>query len=157
MGCIFLVCHQTIGILRASLEQSLQAQISEFKKRLQYEFVRTRQPFSARLIKRVGEARHQRVVRYHKFLDRDRRGDYSPKSYIKRRRGPPAHILSKMSEKTRALDRAARGTSEVGYVALAKTKLGIPLKDPRAWLEEQAKLTTNERRRYEQFRVGKEE
>lgn len=49
-------------------------------------------------------------------------------------KGPPAHILARMSPLRRHWDRVSRSNvSEVGYVGLVKRKLGWKLKNPHAW------------------------
>lgn len=64
---------------------------------------------------------------------RERRGEVLKKTLRRARKGPPAHVLNVMTEEEKHLDRVSRSTSEVGYVAQAKIKLGWKLKDPEKW------------------------
>ena len=67
--------------------------------------------------------------------ERERRGEILKSTLRRQRKGPPAHILAKMSPERRRMDKVARSLSEVGYVALVKRRLGMRLKDPDAGLE----------------------
>lgn len=135
------------------LAETFQHQAEIIKQRFKLDHRRMQQPFRPAVLRAVLKARVRRNVRHFKHIERDRKGDYSSKSLKRRRQGPPAHVLSYMSEETRALEVAARGSSEVGYVALAKTKLGIPLKIPDQWNKEVGKFTKAERRQYALYRL----
>ena len=96
----------------------------------------------------------------------ERRGEVLKSTLRRQRKGPPAHILAKMSPERREMDKFSRNLSEVGYVALVKRRLGFKLKDSEAGFElgemetrpllEQATAFTraeNRRRELEQRKV----
>jgi len=92
-------------------------------------------PIPPELIKEVFEARREKIRNKTKEKERERRGEVLRSTIKRQRKGPPAHILVKMSPKHKEMDKVSRSLSEVGYVALVKRKLGFKLKDPEAGLE----------------------
>jgi hypothetical protein len=96
---------------------------------------RANRPFPPELLEQIFEARRTKIRNKTREKERERRGEILKSTLRRQRKGPPAHILAKMSPKRRRMDRVARSLSEVGYVALVKRRLGMRLKDPDAGLE----------------------
>jgi len=86
-------------------------------------------------LEEIIEARRTKIRNKTRERERERRGEILKSTVRRQRKGPPAHILAKMSPKRRRMDQVARSLSEVGYVALVKRRLGMRLKDPDAGLE----------------------
>ncbi|KZT63669.1 hypothetical protein DAEQUDRAFT_699831 [Daedalea quercina L-15889] len=122
---------------------------------------RARRPWPAALIEQILKARRDKIANKTRELQRERAGLVLRRTIRRRAQGPPAHILARMTEEERHMDKAARSISEVGYVAMVKRRMGRKLKDPEGWKvefgrpEEQARLdreasliaAENERRR----------
>lgn len=81
----------------------------------------------------VKEARKELIANKTRELERERRGEILPRTIKRRRKGPPAHILAKMTAEEKEMDRVVRNVSEVGYVAMMKRKMGMKMRDPDAW------------------------
>ena len=96
---------------------------------------RANQPFPPELLEQIIEARRTKIRNKTCEKERERRGEILKSTLRRQRKGPPAHILAKMSPERRRMDKIARSLSEVGYVALVKRRLGMRLKDPDAGLE----------------------
>ncbi|PFH49866.1 hypothetical protein AMATHDRAFT_62250 [Amanita thiersii Skay4041] len=97
---------------------------------------RAKAPIPEWLKKMVKKARAERVRNKTREAERERHGEVVTRTMRRRRSGPPAHILCKMTPEEKVLDKAARSVSEVGFAAIAKRKLGIKIKDPDAWRKE---------------------
>lgn len=78
------------------------------------------------------EARREKIRNKTRERERERRGELTKSAIKRRRKGPPAHILAKMTPKEREMDKISRSLSEVGYVAVVKKRLGFKLKNPEA-------------------------
>ena len=96
---------------------------------------RANRPFPPELLEQIIEARRTKIRNKTREKERERRGEVLKSTLRRQRKGPPAHILAKMSPERRRMDKVARSLSEVGYVALVKRRLGMRLKDPDAGLE----------------------
>ena len=96
---------------------------------------RANRPFPPELFEQIIEARRTKIRNKTREKERERRGEILKSTLRRQRKGPPAHILAKMSPERRRMDKVARSVSEVGYVALVKRRLGMRLKDPDAGLE----------------------
>ena len=96
---------------------------------------RANRPFPPELLDQIIEARRTKIRNKTLEKERERRGEILKSTLRRQRKGPPAHILAKMSPERRRMDKVARSVSEVGYVALVKRRLGMRLKDPDAGLE----------------------
>ena len=83
----------------------------------------------------IREARREKVRNRTREHERVRRGFVSKAVLRRSRKGPPAHILVKMTDWERRADQISRGVSEVGYVGMIKAQLGMKLKDPNRWKE----------------------
>ncbi|KAF8885246.1 hypothetical protein CPB84DRAFT_1788517 [Gymnopilus junonius] len=99
------------------------------------EYARAAMPIPSELIKQVFEARREKIRNKTREKERERRGEVLRSTIKRQRKGPPAHVLAKMSPERREMDKVSRSLSEVGYVALVKRKLGFKLKNPDAGLE----------------------
>ncbi|KIM49685.1 hypothetical protein M413DRAFT_114233 [Hebeloma cylindrosporum] len=99
------------------------------------DFARASTPYRPELVAAVLEARRRKIYNKTREKDRERRGEVLKSTLKRQRKGPPAHILAKMSPERREMDKVSRSLSEVGYVALVKRRLGFKLKDPEAGLE----------------------
>ena len=122
---------------------------------------RAQRPFPPALVAQIKAARREKVANKTRELQRERAGLVLRRTLLRRAQGPPAHVLARMSDAQRRMDRAARSVSEVGYVAMVKRRLGWRLRDPEAWkvelgppedwerLEREARalVAENERRR----------
>ena len=96
---------------------------------------RANRPFPPELLEQVIDARRTKIRNKTREKERERRGEILKSTLRRQRKGPPAHILAKMSPKRRRMDKVARSLSEVGYVALVKRRLGMRLKNPDAGFE----------------------
>ncbi len=93
---------------------------------------RAKTPYPQALLDQLKAARTERILNKTRERLRESRGEMTVSLLKRLRKGPPAHILSKMTPTQRLLDKVARSPSEVGFVAIAKRKLGRKIKDPRA-------------------------
>jgi hypothetical protein len=85
----------------------------------------------------IKQARREKIANKTRELERERRGEVIARTIKRRNKGPPAHVLSRMSDEERRLDKIARSSvSEVGYVGLVKRRLGFKLRDPERWKAE---------------------
>lgn len=78
-------------------------------------------------------ARREKVRNKTSERERERRGEVLQSTLRRRRKGPPAHVLDRMSEEERKRDKVLRGVSEVGYVGMLKSKAGRKMRDPGMW------------------------
>ena len=91
------------------------------------------------MLEQIKAARRERNANRQREYSRERRGEVLKKTLRRARKGPPAHVLCMMTEKEKHLDKVSRTTSEVGYAAQAKIKLGWKLDDPEKWKLENGK------------------
>ena len=96
---------------------------------------RAKRAFSPELLEAIFQARRTKIRNKTREKERERQGEILKSTLRRQRKGPPAHILAKMSPERRRMDKIARSLSEVGYVALVKRRLGMRLRDPEAGLE----------------------
>ncbi|KAF8149379.1 hypothetical protein B0H34DRAFT_667715 [Crassisporium funariophilum] len=96
---------------------------------------RSNRPYPPELLESIIEARREKIRNKTREKERERSGEILKTTLRRQQQGPPAHILAKMSPERRKMDKVARSLSEVGYVALVKRRLKMPLKDPEAGLE----------------------
>ncbi|KAF7977210.1 hypothetical protein HWV62_4473 [Athelia sp. TMB] len=114
----------------------LQEKYSEIMRTYQLDEERLRSPYPPKLLADIKQARRERHANKTRELERERRGETTARMIRRRRQGPPAAILSAMSEEERKMDKVARSVSEVGYVAQVKRRLGHKLRNPEAWKRE---------------------
>ena len=78
------------------------------------------------------------------------RGEVTARTLRRKRGAPPPHVLARMTDEQKALDKVARGVSNVGYTGMVKHRLGAKSKEE-SWnvedggAEEQARLDELER------------
>ena len=108
---------------------------------------RSEKPIPEWLIHAVKKARTNRIANKTRELERERRGEILPRTIKRRRKGPPAHVLAKMSPEEKKMDRIVRSVSEVGYVAMMKRKMGMKMRNPDAWRAEVGSTSGEEGRR----------
>ena len=113
----------------------IKQELQEIDKTFMRDQERANRPFPPELLEEIIEARRTKIRNKTREKERERRGEILKSTLRRQRKGPPAHILAKMSPKRRRMDKVARSLSEVGYVALVKRRLGMRLKDPDAGLE----------------------
>ena len=108
-------------------------------------FRRQAMPYPPEMLAAIKQARREKVHNKTKELQREARGEIINRTIFRARTGPPAHILSKMTPSQRHLDNVSRSNvSEVGYVGMAKRKLGWKLRNPDAWKVENGKEENRE-------------
>jgi len=92
---------------------------------------RMMRPFPEALLDQVREARRNKIVNKTKELQRERRGEVVTRTLKRRRKGLPAHVWDKLSDKERRAQLIMqRSASEVGYVGMLKKERGRKLKEP---------------------------
>ncbi|KAL5478362.1 hypothetical protein ACEPAI_2546 [Sanghuangporus weigelae] len=87
------------------------------------------------LLEQIKEARREKIRNKTRERERERRGDYSRNAIKRNRKRAPAHIFETMSESRRRADATIRSASEVGYVGMTKSRLGVKMKNPNLWRE----------------------
>lgn len=113
--------------------ESLKEREQEIQAALTRDEERAKRPFPPALIAQIKAARREKVANKTRELQRERAGLVIRRTLLRRAKGPPAHVLARMTEAERRMDRVARSVSEVGYVAMVKRRLGWKLRDPEAW------------------------
>ncbi|KAF8691590.1 hypothetical protein AX14_002767 [Amanita brunnescens Koide BX004] len=108
---------------------------------------RSSRPIPEWLIHAVKKARTNRIANKTRELERERQGEVLPRTIKRRRKGPPAHVLAKMTPEEKKMDKVVRSVSEVGYVAMMKRKFGIKMRNPDAWRVEVGSTSGEEGRR----------
>ena len=114
----------------------LHEKYSEIMRTYQLDEERLRSPYPPKLLADIKQARRERHANKTRELERERRGETTARMIRRHRQGPPAAILSTMSDEERKMDKVARSVSEVGYVAKVKRRLGHKLRNPEAWKRE---------------------
>ncbi|KAF8886728.1 hypothetical protein BD779DRAFT_1441452 [Infundibulicybe gibba] len=97
---------------------------------------RSQLAYPPKLLASIRAAQREKVVNKTRERERERRGEILTWTIQRQRRAPPSHILQRMSEAQRKMDKVVRSVSEVGYVAQVKRKLGFRLRDKEAWKKE---------------------
>lgn len=90
-------------------------------------------PPSDEMLAVIKEARREKIRNKTHEKERERRGEVLKSTLRRRRKRPPAHVISRMSDTDRRRDQIARGVSEVGYVGMVKDLLGRRMKNPTLW------------------------
>lgn len=106
---------------------------------------RLRAPFPPTLLAAIKQARRDRVINKTRERERERHGEILPRTIRRRNKGPPAHVLAKMSLEERKMDKVARSVSEVGYVGMVKRRLGHKLRDRDGWKKEVGSMESRPR------------
>ncbi|KAG6813935.1 hypothetical protein H0H92_005189 [Tricholoma furcatifolium] len=97
---------------------------------------RRNEPYSKEMLDAILAARREKIANKTRELERERHGEILKRTILRRRKGPPAHVLAMLTPEQRKLDKIVRNVSEVGYVATIKRKLGFKLRNPEAWKAE---------------------
>jgi len=98
--------------------------------------VRKNMRYTPEMLVAIKAARREKVANKTRELMRERQGEILRRSILRQNKGPPAHILARMTPEQRQMDKVARSVSEVGCVAQVKRKLGFKLRNPDAWKAE---------------------
>lgn len=97
-------------------------------------------PYPPEMLEAIKQAKREKVANKTRELQREARGEVLRRTIFRNRAGPPAHVLVKMTPLEKHLDKVSRSNvGEVGYVGMAKRKLGWKLRDPEAWKVENGK------------------
>ncbi|KAJ6478837.1 hypothetical protein C8R47DRAFT_1219382 [Mycena vitilis] len=95
---------------------------------------RSQTPPAPALLAILRTARREKIANKSKERMRERRGEVLRCTVARARKGPPAHLLPRMTAAQRHADRVVRGVGEVGYVGLVKMRMGVRLRDGGAGL-----------------------
>ncbi|KAJ7104511.1 hypothetical protein B0H15DRAFT_810370 [Mycena belliarum] len=106
--------HETMRELHALLDRDVQ---------------RMATPPSRELLEMVRAARREKIANKTRERQRERRGEILRCTVRRARKGPPAHVLVRMTPAERRMDRVVRGVVEVGYVGIVKQRMGMKLRD----------------------------
>ena len=93
-------------------------------------------PYAPAMLAAIKQARREKIANKTRERERERRGEILRRTVLRRNKGPPAHVLRRMTEEERKMDKVVRSVSEVGYVGQVKRKLGFKLRDPELWKRE---------------------
>ncbi|KAJ2923516.1 hypothetical protein H1R20_g13578, partial [Candolleomyces eurysporus] len=146
------------GEARNAWRQSIQTRLDIIEDSWKRDQARLRTPISPELFATLAAARKYKIENKTREKERQRKGVITKKTLERARGGPPAHLLAKLSEEQREVDKIVRLPGEAGYVGAVKRKVGVKLRDDVTWrLEEEAGeqgvkreksiLEENERRR----------
>ena len=100
------------------------------------DYTRAQTPYSPDIINMVKAARREKIRNKTREKERERRGEITRNAIKRMNKGPPAHVLSKMTPEQRRRDRILRGPSEAGYAGRIKREAGMKLKDDQSWRRE---------------------
>lgn len=120
----------------ASSDNNLRDLQNEIQKTFTLDEERAKTPATPELIAQVQEARREKFRNKLRESERERRGEVLNRTLKRKIKGPPAHVLAKMTEDQKMMDKVSRSVSEVGYVASVKKKLGFKLRNPTLWERE---------------------
>jgi len=114
-------------------DQGISSQQWRIRRTFALEQARSTAGFSDSMVEQMREARRTKISNKTREGIRERGGEVLPKTLRRRRQGPPAHVLVKMTPKEKLIDRTSRSVSEVGFVAKMKRLKGVKFKNPEAW------------------------
>ncbi|KAJ7239952.1 hypothetical protein B0H12DRAFT_1204141 [Mycena haematopus] len=109
--------------------QPLQAARADLQVLTGRDVARSQKPVSPALIEMLRAARREKVANKTRERMRERRGEILRCTIGRARKGPPAHVLVRMTAAQRRADRIVRGVGEVGYVGMVKRRMGVKLRD----------------------------
>lgn len=105
-------------------------------------------PVTPQLYETLVAARRYKIENKTREKENARRGVWSKKVLQRARQRPPAHILEKMNDRQKEIDRIKRLPGEAGYVGMIKRMAGMKLKDTETWkLENKASREALQRER----------
>ncbi|KAJ6612674.1 hypothetical protein B0H10DRAFT_1807036 [Mycena sp. CBHHK59/15] len=102
---------------------------AELRALLHRDIVRAETPPSPELLETVRAARREKVANKTRENLRERRGEILARTLKRARKGPPAHVLPRMTPEQRRMDKAVRFVGEVGYVGMLKRRMGFRFRD----------------------------
>ncbi|EPQ50755.1 hypothetical protein GLOTRDRAFT_81826 [Gloeophyllum trabeum ATCC 11539] len=106
---------------------------ASIRKSFELDSQRENAPYTPELLEVVTAARREKLANKTRERLRELRGEDTKHSFLRKRAGPPAHVLARMTPEERRLDFVSRSLSEVGYVAAVKKRLGFKLREPDLW------------------------
>lgn len=106
------------------------------RKSFDLDLERASTPFPPTLLAKIEEARIFRHANKQYEHMRQKRGEVTTTTLKRRRKGPPAHVLSLMTPEETKADQAVRSVSEVGYVGMLKRRMEWRLRDTDSWKKE---------------------
>ncbi|THH28267.1 hypothetical protein EUX98_g5923 [Antrodiella citrinella] len=113
--------------------------------RIKLGFQRQSLPYPPEMLAQIKQARREKIANKTREYQREARGEILRRTIRRANKGPPAHVLAKMTPLQKHLDKVSRSSvSEVGYVGWAKRKLGWKLRNPDAWKVEIGKEENQE-------------
>lgn len=128
--------------------------IKYLKDKHRQEVKRVEMPFPPELLTQILAARREKPLNKMRERQRLLRGEVLPaikaRSIITRMRrrshikGPPAHVLSRMTPEKKRLDHISREPSEGGYSGLVKRALGMRLRDGDKLIEREDGMPKNQ-------------
>ncbi|EJD05319.1 uncharacterized protein FOMMEDRAFT_103305 [Fomitiporia mediterranea MF3/22] len=92
-------------------------------------------PYPPEMLKAIKEARREKIRNKTRERERERRGEVLRCTIERSRKRPPAHVLATMPVWKQRADKVVRGVSEVGYVGMMKSRMGVKMKNPNLWRE----------------------
>ncbi|KAJ7634695.1 hypothetical protein FB45DRAFT_909585 [Roridomyces roridus] len=92
-------------------------------------FARRYEPIPPELMETARAAREEKIANKTRERMRERRGEILPSTLRRARKGPPAHILVRMTPVEKHVDKVVRGVGEVGYAGMIKRRMGVKLRD----------------------------
>ncbi|KAF7376042.1 hypothetical protein MSAN_00019000 [Mycena sanguinolenta] len=107
----------------------LHAARAELEMLARRDIARSQLPVSPALLETLRAARREKVANKTRERLRERRGEILRCTIERARKGPPAHVLARMTPAERHADRIVRGVGEVGYVGMVKRRMGVKLRD----------------------------
>ncbi|KAL4076834.1 hypothetical protein V8B97DRAFT_2022103 [Scleroderma yunnanense] len=113
--------------------QPLQDKLGITEDSLLRDIERLHAPYPRKLLFQAKQARQRKLANKTRQKEREARGLYCLSTLKRMRRGPPTHILAKMTPEQRRLYRIAQGPAEGGYTAAVKVSLGMKLRSPSLW------------------------
>jgi hypothetical protein len=107
----------------------------------------------------VKEARREKIRNKTREGERERRGEILRSTVKRMNKGPPAHVLAKMTPEQKMRDRVLRGPGEAGYAGRVKREAGMRLKDDQSWRREDGEPHEQEEldRRERELRIAQEQ
>ncbi|TFK39489.1 hypothetical protein BDQ12DRAFT_57975 [Crucibulum laeve] len=117
-------------------EAPLKATLTDIQASFDRDLARANTPYPPEMLAAIAAAKREKIVNKTRERERERRGEILRSTLRRKRQGPPAHILTKMTPEERAMDNVVRTVSEGGYVGQVKRRMGMKLREPDAWKKE---------------------
>ncbi|KAJ2915898.1 hypothetical protein MD484_g4522, partial [Candolleomyces efflorescens] len=117
--------------------ESIQARLDMIEETRKRDQARARKPITPELFATLSAARKYKLENKTRERERERRGVITKKTLDRARGMPPAHLLVKLTEEQKEVDRIVRLPGEAGYVGAVKRKAGVKLRDDVTWRKEE--------------------